>query len=102
MKKRINLFLVVLLSLLLPAISHARYLNPSTGRFQTMDSYEGKTQEPQSLHKYVYVHQNSVIGKDAGHVFNAVIEGGTLKVIDVSQAATGFQGLTSLKFMRIK
>jgi RHS repeat-associated protein len=35
--------------------NRARYLNPATGRFWTMDSYEGITQEPKSLHKYLYV-----------------------------------------------
>ncbi len=30
------------------------YLNPNTGRFWTMDSYEGIYSEPLSLHKYLY------------------------------------------------
>ena len=34
--------------------NRARYLNVSTGRFWTMDSYEGNTQDPLSLHKYLY------------------------------------------------
>lgn len=33
----------------------ARYLNPSNGRFLTMDSYEGSGYDPVSLHKYLYV-----------------------------------------------
>src|SRR5262249_23928741 len=32
----------------------ARYLNVSTGRFWTMDSFEGQGQDPMSLHKYLY------------------------------------------------
>ena len=32
----------------------ARYMNPSTGRFWTMDVYPGLSEEPQSLHKYMY------------------------------------------------
>ncbi len=35
---------------------HARYLNPNTGRFWTMDSYEGSTFDPLTLHKYLYCH----------------------------------------------
>jgi RHS repeat-associated protein len=33
----------------------ARYLNPSSGRFFTMDSFEGGQYDPLSLHKYTYV-----------------------------------------------
>jgi RHS repeat-associated protein len=34
--------------------ARARYLNPNTGRFWTMDSYEGDNEDPLSLHKYLY------------------------------------------------
>ena len=32
----------------------ARYFNPQTGRFWTIDSYEGDPESPLSLHKYLY------------------------------------------------
>jgi len=32
----------------------ARYYKPDTGRFWSMDSYEGNNEEPLSLHKYLY------------------------------------------------
>ncbi len=35
--------------------NRARYLNVSTGRFWTMDSFEGYNDNPLSLHKYLYV-----------------------------------------------
>ena len=35
--------------------NRARYLNTTTGRFWTMDSYEGFNQLPGSLHKYLYL-----------------------------------------------
>jgi RHS repeat-associated protein len=38
----------------------ARYLNPQTGRFWTMDSYEGDGESPLSLHKFLYCQNNSV------------------------------------------
>jgi hypothetical protein len=42
--------------------------NTSTGRFQTMDTYEGDQQEPQSCHKYTYVEDNPVDNVDpSGH-----------------------------------
>ena len=44
------------------------YLNPSTGRFWTMDSFEGNLSAPLSLHKYLYAHANPVNGIDPdGH-----------------------------------
>ena len=38
----------------------ARYMNPSTGSFTTMDSYQGNLYEPISLHKYAYANANPV------------------------------------------
>ena len=38
----------------------ARYYSPSTGRFWSADSHEGESQDPQSLHKYVYAQNNPV------------------------------------------
>ena len=42
----------------------ARYLNTQTGRFHNMDTYEGRTGEPQTLHKYLYAHSNPVSNID--------------------------------------
>jgi RHS repeat-associated protein len=41
-------------------IARARYLNPNTGRFWSMDSYKGNNKDPLSLHKYLYVSDNPV------------------------------------------
>jgi RHS repeat-associated protein len=40
--------------------NRARYLNTSTGRFWSMDSYEGTRLDPTSLHKYLYTGGNPV------------------------------------------
>lgn len=40
--------------------SRARYLNGTTGRFWTTDTYEGSTYEPTSLHRYLYSSANPV------------------------------------------
>ena len=42
----------------------ARYYNPATGRFPTMDTYQGRIHEPQTLHKYLYVHADPVNLRD--------------------------------------
>jgi RHS repeat-associated protein len=44
--------------------NRARYLNVSTGRFWTMDSYEGRTADPVSLHKYLYAGDSPSDGID--------------------------------------
>ena len=53
----------------------ARYYDPATGRFPTMDTYQGRIHEPQTLHKYLYVHADPVNNIDpSGEVaLNAVI-----------------------------
>jgi RHS repeat-associated protein len=38
----------------------ARYYNQGSGRFATMDTYEGDNFEPPSLHKYLYTENNPV------------------------------------------
>jgi RHS repeat-associated protein len=46
----------------------ARYLNPGTGRFMTMDTFEGTQTDPLSLHKYLYAGDNPVNDIDpTGH-----------------------------------
>ena len=46
----------------------ARYMNVQTGRFHSMDTYEGGNGEPMSLHKYLYAHNNPISHIDpSGH-----------------------------------
>jgi RHS repeat-associated protein len=40
--------------------NRARYLNTTTGRFWSMDTYEGQSNDPLSLHKFVYASSNPV------------------------------------------
>ncbi len=48
--------------------NRARYLNPGTGRFFTMDTDEGNNEDPLSLHKYLYCQGNPINGIDpTGH-----------------------------------
>jgi len=42
----------------------ARYYDLSTGRFNRLDPYFGKLADPQSLHKYLYVHGDPISGVD--------------------------------------
>jgi RHS repeat-associated protein len=46
----------------------ARYYNPSNGRFNQRDTYDGINDDPQSLHKYLYAADNPVsIVDPSGH-----------------------------------
>jgi RHS repeat-associated protein len=42
----------------------ARFYNPANGRFDRLDDFQGKMQDPQSLHKYAYVHGDPIQGID--------------------------------------
>ena len=42
----------------------ARYMNPTTGTFTTMDTYQGSLFDPTSLHKYLYANANPVMNVD--------------------------------------
>ncbi|HEX8150503.1 MAG TPA: PKD domain-containing protein [Pyrinomonadaceae bacterium] len=53
----------------------ARYVRPDTGRFWTMDSFEGNTSDPLSLHKYLYAGADAVNKVDpGGHFFGGIGE----------------------------
>jgi RHS repeat-associated protein len=48
--------------------NRARYLSVSTGRFWSMDSFDGDDEAPLSLHKYLYVWAEPVDSRDpSGH-----------------------------------
>ena len=52
----------------------ARYLNPESGRFWTMDSYEGSSDDPLTLHKYTYANNNAVNKLDPSGKITSTVE----------------------------
>jgi len=44
--------------------NRARYYDQNIGRFNRMDPFAGNNQDPQSLHKYNYVHNNPINATD--------------------------------------
>ena len=62
----------------------ARFYDPANGRFNRLDPFAGNMQDPQSLHKYAYVHADPIQGVDPTGLFNAV----TVSIsIDISVGA---------------
>jgi RHS repeat-associated protein/uncharacterized repeat protein (TIGR01451 family) len=51
----------------------ARYMNPRTGRFMTMDAFEGFSADPASLHKYLYASADPVNRIDPGGNFGGLV-----------------------------
>jgi RHS repeat-associated protein len=49
-----------------------RYYAPSTGRFNRLDPFFGDLNDPLSLHKYLYTHDNPVNGIDPNGLFGVV------------------------------
>lgn len=48
----------------------ARWYNPLSGLFNRIDPYSGNNQDPQSLHKYLYVHNNPVNSVDPSGMYS--------------------------------
>lgn len=53
----------------------ARYYDQDNGRFNRLDPFEGNSEDPQSLHKYAYVHCDPVNGIDPSGLYSAAVLG---------------------------
>ena len=50
--------------------NRARYMDPTTGTFSSMDNYSGSIYDPVSLHKYLYANANPVTYTDPTGYFS--------------------------------
>jgi RHS repeat-associated protein len=81
----------------------ARYMNPSNGRFFTMDSYEGDAYDPLTLHKYLYAGNDPVNMIDPSGMFfdstslvTSTAASRTITAMSVAQAAATILLVTTL------
>ncbi len=94
-KKQIAVALAVLILLACTNITLAMY-NPNTGRFNRMDPFTGNKEKPQSLHKYVYVHNNPINRVDPTGRFATMTELNVSTAIQAQiQASIGASVITS-------
>ena len=63
----------------------ARYMNPRTGGFISQDSYMGSSQDPASLHKYLYTGANPIMAIDPSG--NVTLAGMMVNVARVAQSS---------------
>ncbi|MHC5062140.1 MAG: RHS repeat-associated core domain-containing protein, partial [Planctomycetota bacterium] len=53
----------------------ARYYNQNNGRFNRIDPFAGNNRDPQSLHKYLYVHANPINNVDpSGQMIGSIVD----------------------------
>ncbi|MEQ1905722.1 MAG: RHS repeat-associated core domain-containing protein [Pirellulaceae bacterium] len=53
----------------------ARWYDPQTGRFTSLDPFVGNLSDPQSLHKYLYTHADPVNGADPSGLLVSLMGG---------------------------
>jgi RHS repeat-associated protein len=73
----------------------ARYLNPQAGRFQTLDTFEGNTFKPKSLHKYLYASSDPINKIDpSGHAELSLA--GNIGTLSINSTITAITALSLL------
>ena len=75
----------------------ARYMDTSTGRFISQDSYAGSISDPTSLHKYLYANANPVTYSDPSGMFALAELVTCTSVGEILTKSVGFILLNALK-----
>ena len=64
----------------------ARFYNPANGRFNRLDPFTGNNRDPQSLHKYAYVHGDPIGAVDPSGLFALVSILGAISISSSGRA----------------
>ena len=75
----------------------ARYMNPTTGTFISMDTYQGTIFDPTSLHKYLYANANPVMNVDPSGYFTLSSLVTCSSISQILSKSYGFILLNALK-----
>ena len=67
----------------------ARYLDPKTGTFLSLDPYQGNRHDPASLHKYMYANANPVNNVDPTGLTSIAEMGGAMAGQGILAGANG-------------
>ena len=67
----------------------ARYLDPKTGTFLSLDPYQGNRHDPASLHKYMYANANPVNNVDPTGMFSLGETSSSLYVLNIMDGTVG-------------
>lgn len=98
MRSPIGIRLVVVLALIVGLQPlQARYVSPENGRFQTMDSYEGNRQEPESLHKYQFAQNDPVNRLDPSGNISYIEQMVVVGAVAIMAVEVGYMGVESLR-----
>jgi RHS repeat-associated protein len=67
----------------------ARYMDPKTGTFMTMDTYQGNMHDPVSLHKYMYANANPITNVDPTGMTSLADMGTSLYIRNILDGTIG-------------
>jgi RHS repeat-associated protein len=79
----------------------ARFVDPRQGRFLGMDAFEGRMNDPMSLHRYIYAHLDPVRNIDPSGLatlFDVVIANHVGTILRFSSAKAARSGIKSILF----
>ncbi|WP_158612348.1 RHS repeat-associated core domain-containing protein, partial [Fretibacterium sp. OH1220_COT-178] len=67
----------------------ARYMDPRTGTFLSLDPHQGNRHDPQSLHKYMYAHANPATNTDPTGLWSLGEMGGAMAGQSILAGSSG-------------
>ncbi|RRD62170.1 RHS repeat-associated core domain-containing protein, partial [Fretibacterium sp. OH1220_COT-178] len=67
----------------------ARYMDPRTGTFLSLDPHQGNRHDPASLHKYMYAHANPVTNTDPTGLWSLGEMGGAMAGQSILAGSSG-------------